>query len=622
MNPIYLLLAAAILAGYAVALWRLLRSETAACLWTIAVLSAVALLLRLIEPRHYPGGLNGDEPLILYQAILAMQRGDLFGEGITGLPQLIPILFQAQLVPLVGAGRWAIRLYSIVGSVLSVAATFAVARAMRMRPISSLAAAAFVTFLPWSLLYGRISQGGELLFNQLLLLAALARLIWRDGDWREIPAGALGLCLLFYDYFSGRSMLAMPFIAAVLAPGRRRVLCLLIAVVGLVGFAPQAMRGHRFALVGLSMLQIHEGYAKEPLQTFATKTVNTLSSFAYPVATNGWMTVSRAAMHPWLILGLAALGLLTGWRRALFLAGGFVVGLMPSVVAHGDIFSSAHRIHAAYVFVALAAGAAFDLIPWRSLRLALAAAVVAGVAFWSTTFYFSDRFWNNEAKWMFGNDLTDLTESIPDNEPRVFEADLGYFLEMRRDLMPRVRPFAAEHLFLDGPALYVFGVEFAALRPFYEGLFPASAIQTFGRAFSVRVGHGDTTWLRRYGWAYRATCGDKVRQEQLPTLYHVGYSFSDFVCWQPSEHAWKGKWLGPPSSLRLWFGGNQASVSTGGKEIRPQPREPALTFNVEKDAEVTIRIVGSANPLASLLVITPQTERLPYWEWVEPVALP
>src|SRR6185295_8058283 len=184
MQLAFLLLPAAILAIYALVLWRWLRSEPAICLWLLPILSAAALLLRLVAWSSYPGGLNDDEAKILRSAIDALNEGHLFGQGPTGLPQLVPLLLQAQLVPLFGASRWAIRLYSLAGSVLSVAATFALARAMRLRPISSLAASAFVVFLPWSLLYGRISQGGELLLNQLLLLTALARLIWRDGSRR------------------------------------------------------------------------------------------------------------------------------------------------------------------------------------------------------------------------------------------------------------------------------------------------------------------------------------------------------------------------------------------------------------------------------------------------------
>jgi hypothetical protein len=286
MQVAFLLLPAAILTFYVLVLWRWLRSEPPICLWLLLILSAVALLLRLVSVTSYPGGLNEDEAKILHASIDALNEGNLFGQGPTGLPQLVPLLFQAQLVPLLGAGRWAIRLYSLVGSVLSVAAMFAVARAMRLSAISSLAASAFVVFLPWSLLYGRISQGGELLLNQLLLLAALARLVWRDGSWREIPAGALGLCLLFYDYFSGRSMLAMPFVAGALARGRNRLRCLAIVALAMLGFLPYATSGH-VRPVGLTPIEVHPGYTTAPTATLAAKLLGTLSAFAYLTAGNG-----------------------------------------------------------------------------------------------------------------------------------------------------------------------------------------------------------------------------------------------------------------------------------------------------------------------------------------------
>lgn len=620
MNVPAQLLAAAIVVTYVLTLWRLLRSESAWCLWILALLSVSSLLLRLVQFDSYPGGLNDDESKVLYGAIQAWAKGNLIGEGATGLPQLIPVLFQAQLVPLLGGGRWAIRAYSIAGSVLSVAGTFAVARAMRMRPISSLAAAAFVVFLPWSVFYGRISQGGELLFNQVLLLAALARLVWRDGNWREIPAGALGLCLLFYDYFSGRSMLAMPFVAAVLAKGRKRLWCLAIAVVGFIGFLPQALSGHRYALVGLTPLQVHPSYSANVLDTLATTFYNHLTALAYPTAANGWMTVSSGAMHPWLVLGLAVLGLLTGFRRALFLLAGFVVGLMPSIVAHGDLTASAHRMHAAYVFIALAAGASFDLIRWRTLRAATAFAVVSFVAVWSVTFYFSAEFWRPEARWMFDNESTDVVEAIPWNEPHVIAADLGYPISVRTDLQPT--EFGVEHLALPKPALYAFGPRMGPLQAFYDALLRPGAVQSYGRSFTIRSNPWDVEWLRGHGWTYTVVCGDQRRSGEIVTLFHVFYSFSDFVCAGPTEHIWKAKWHGPQADMRLWFNGNASVQLDAGQLVSSEPGKLSLDFKAEPGAEISVRVAGPARVLAALYVVTPRLGRLPYWEWVEPVALP
>ena len=625
MNPLVLLLTAAIVVGYAVALWRLLRSEPASNLWLVAVLTAVALLLRLIEWSRFPGGLNSDEVTILMLGAKALPNGfsgdGLFGEGATGLPQLVPVLFQAQLVPLLGAGRWAIRLYSTAGGVLSVAATFAVARAMRMRSASSLAAAAFVTFLPWSLLYGRISQGGELVFNQLLLLAAVARLIWKDGGWREVPGGALGLWLLFYDYFSGRALLAMPIIGAVLARGWNRLWCLAIGVVAIAGFLPQALQGHRYGLVGFSFLQVHEGYSAQPLNTLATKLIGNLSAFAYPVGATGWMTVQDGAVHPWLILGLARLGLLTGFRRMLFLTGGFLIGLMPNVVAHGALAASTHRMLSAYVFISLAAGASFDLIPWRSLRATLAAAVVAYAGFWSVNYYFSSEFWRDDARWMFDSDSTDVVESASVDDFRVFAVDLEGFIALRTDLKSKVTPFGVDDLYLNGPGRYLFSGRLISLKQFYEAIIPRENIASFGRAFSIRVGPWNNDWLRRHGWTYQIRCGDIVRSGPILTLFHLFYTFRDVNCDEPAQHLWKGRWLGPTSQLRVWFGDSLASVTTPLGTVTATAGTPSLDFNAEPGDEITIQVASSARALMTLYVVTERQERLPHWEWVEPLPL-
>ena len=618
MHVFFALLTLAILALYGVTLWRLLRSESTTSLGLLLILTAIALLLRLVDWGSYPGGLNDDEPKMLYSAIAALKSENILGEGPTGLPELVPLLFQAQLVPLLGAGRWAIRLYSLICSVLSVGATLAVARAMRMRPISSLAAAAFVVFLPWSLFFGRISQGGELLFNQLLVLAALARLVWRDGTWREIPSGAVGLCLLFYDYFSGRSMLAMPFVAAVLANRQRRLLCIGVAAVAMLGFLPYALSGHQYALVGLSMVEVHPSYSNSAIETFSTKTFNALTTLAYPTSANAWMTVSSAAMHPWFVLALAGLGLLTGFRRAVFLGAGFFLGLMPNIVAHGDLYASAHRIHSAYIFVALAAGASFDLIPWRTVRAAAAGAVVTLAAFWSLGFFFSPDFWRPEAVWMFNNDDTELVESIPWKEPQVVEIELGQYILMRDDLKP-IR-FTAEHLSLPAHKLYAFGRSVYPLQLFYKPLLRSNKLQSFGDAFSVRADEQDPDWLAGHGWTYTVECGATRRTGQLPTLFHFYYTYSDVRCGRPAIHTWRGRWREPASNMRLWYGGGTLSVETSpGEKLTADGSKPSFDFHVEAGAEITIQITGRPNIMAALYVVTPINVRLPYWESVDPM---
>jgi hypothetical protein len=333
------------------------------------------------------------------------------------------------------------------------------------------------------------------------------------------------------------------------------------------------------------------------------------------------MTVRSGAMHPWLILGLAVVGLLTGFRRALFLGAGFAVGLMPNVVAHGDIIASTHRMHAAYVFIALAAAASFDLIPWRSLRALSAAVIVSFVSVWSVTYYFSEEYWLGESQWMFDFESTDVVESIPTDAPRIFQADLGNYIAVRTDLGSRVKPFSVDHQFIDGPGVYVFSARLTTLRPFYETLLPPGAIKSYGRAFSISLGPWDNKWLRKHGWSYQVTCDDVVRQGQTIALFQFFYTFSGFDCDHPAEHLWRGRWLGPSTNLRLWYGEGSVSITTSPGGTIESSGKPSVDFSVETGAEVTIRMTGAARTLSTLFVVTPRQERLPYWEWVEPLDL-
>ena len=176
---------------YIAALWWLLRREPAVAFVGIAALCSVALATRVWYTTDLPNGLIEDEPKFLRCAGEALQHGNIFGESCIGIPMLLGSVFEAQLVPLIGPNRWAIRSYSMITSVLAVAAAFAVGRALRLRVASSLVISAAVAAFPWSIFFGRISLGGELVFHQLLLLAALIRLVWATGGWVEVAFGSV-----------------------------------------------------------------------------------------------------------------------------------------------------------------------------------------------------------------------------------------------------------------------------------------------------------------------------------------------------------------------------------------------------------------------------------------------
>ncbi len=613
-----LILTAVILVGYAASLCWLLRRESAAVVLLLLVLCAFSLSLRLVYTTDFPAGLNEDEPKTLCQGVEALRAGQLFSAAIEG-PVLLSALFQAPLLPVFSATRWAIRMYSLLCSVLSVAAAFAVGRALKLRQVPSLAIGAFAAVLPWALLYGRISLGGELTFHQLLLLAALAELVWADrAGWAELGIGTLGLSLLLYDYTAGWAMLAMPVLAALLARGRRRVFCLAVAILAVLSFLPYLLDPGIPWVAGVTS-KVSPGitsWAEE-----RSKVLSNINAFLWPVARDGWLTVRSAALHPPLVLVLAIVGAMTGMRRSVFLWGGFVAALVPSVLSEGAR-PSAHRMLMMFPFIAVAAGCALDLVRWRWLRWATAAAVVAVAAFQSIRLYFSPAFWPVESQWVFDWERTAVVEALsPAPHSRfVLSPQLTSYFAPRgfsdRDyeFLSVENWFPPDH----NGAIYAFEQHDADLRSFYENLFGVRRVKVFGRAFLVTLEKADWSWVKQHGWAYEARCGDRIWKGQVPVLLHNYVTFSDMWCLQPVTNVWSARWEGPPGRMRLAFSGT-AEVQAGDRLAKKEGIETSMEFNVEPGADVRVTVTSSTPaPVAGLFEITPAGVRVPLWEWVRP----
>jgi len=613
-------LAGAIVVAYVAALWRFLRHESWATWLALSGICAMSLALRVVYTTDFPSGFSEDEPHLLGCASEALRRGSLFGEGCTGFPELLDVLFQAQLIPLIGPGRWAIRSYSLFTSVLATLATFAVARGMQARTSAGLLTAGLVAVLPWSLLYGRIYLGGELIFHQLLLLAALTHLIWRRGALGDVGIGALGLTLLLYDYFAGRAMLGMPIWAAMLARGRQRFLCLAVLGLALVGWAPHLAQRPPY-LVKVVVEQQHPDLVSRPLDTFRSKGIAVLEAFVRPVGVDGFFAVKAGALHPWPLLALAVLGSFTGLRRFLFLWGGFLAGILPSILS-GQLANS-HRMMMAFPFVAIAAGCTLDLIPWRAWRSATAAAVVLLAGTWSVSLYFSSQFWSWGSQHEFRPDKSALAESlwVPDARPLVVVPQVGYWLWPRILADPAHETLAAENWVpSERGAVYAFTEEWRQLRPFYDALCGPSRLRSFGEAFRVDFEPGDWSWLRRHGWAYEAACDTDVRHGQVPALFQVLTTFRDLRCRGAVRHRWQGTWEGTDGTLRLQFSGEARVMTSPDRVFEKTGWESTLDFPVRHGE--TLRVtVNSHDPraYAILLELGLAGERVPRWESVTPV---
>jgi len=624
-------LGAAVIAGYALALWWLLRGERA---WTVAALTAlcgVSLALRLVLSQGYPFGLAEDEPKFLACTLEAVGRGEIASESCIHIPYLLPALFEVPLVPLVGLNRWSIRAYTTVTSVLAVPALFAAARALGLAVAPGLFAAGLVAVLPWSIYYGRISLGGELIFHQALLIAALAGLIWRKGGWREAVLGGFALCLLLWDYWAGRSMVGMPLVAAVLARGARRAWAVAVLAIAVAGWVPHLLTGPKDAQVGLSFEGAHgavtagsfnEGFAHDPVATLQNRTHMAFEAFTGPYAFDSIFTMRTVAWHPWVVLGLAALGLLTGVRRGLFLLAGFVAGIAPGI-ASGSFGISAHRIMMAYGFVALSAASAVNLLPWRALRRGAAALLWAGIAVWSVSLYFSDRFWLGDLRWGPDGEKTALAEAIAAAAPAhvIWLGQFGFWSYAagvsQADVLTLDNWLPAQ----SPPTTYAFTAEAAPLRPQYERLFPGRVRPVGRQSFLVQLEQADRDWVRQYGWWYEVRCQTTSHVAQVPFLYSLSLGVGDLYCLLPATHVWRAHWTGPATSMQLAFSG-QATITTAAGVVHDQGQERQARFPVPADSDVVIELAlqsGDVWPLALLTEDSPGGWRVPNWESFRPL---
>lgn len=610
-------LALSIVAGAVLALCWLLRSEDRRTLLAVALLSAAALALRLLYLDDFPRGLNEDEPKVLAGAMAALHGGRLLAESSISVPILMHALFQGTLVPLFGIGFWAIRLYSLVGGVLCVPAAFAAARAMRLSVLASLTAAALLAVLPWALFYSRVMQGAELTFQQLLLIAALAALIWRRGGWPEALIGAFALAWLLYGYWCTRAMLALPLLTAVLASGRRRLWCLAVLAIGVVPYLPYPAANPHSVYVGQG-LQPSLLTGADPSLLIA-RTIESLHALFAPVAQDGWLTVRAGAVHPVLLLVVALAGAASSWRRAAFLVGGFLLGLVPTVLAWGA--PSTHRMMMAFPFIALAVAAACDdLLPrraWRPLAIAL---LVGATSVWSVRFYFSDDFWLPESRWLFDWERSELVGSLPldAGRPVVLMRQVTQFREPRRLVAADDRELTVESWWPPAAgALYAFTAEAAPLRPLYAQRFGEERLRDFGRAFSVDVPASDWSALRAHGWTYEVRCGERSWRGVVPVLHQMAVGFDGLACEQPSTHRWAARWMGPIAKVRVIGGEREVTAITASDRQRGREVDidvaPGELLVIESDAVAGV-------PLSDVALTV--RDRPPPWEWAQPAPPP
>lgn len=142
-----------------------------------SVIILLALFLRVHALAHLPPGLHYDEAFnatMAYRVMAGIERPIFFTEDMTEEPMAIYVT--ALMFALLGERVWTLRLVSALAGTLTVAALYALARAMfRSRWIAALAA--FVlAILYWHINFSRL--GMEPIFTPLMLTLAMA-FLWR-----------------------------------------------------------------------------------------------------------------------------------------------------------------------------------------------------------------------------------------------------------------------------------------------------------------------------------------------------------------------------------------------------------------------------------------------------------
>lgn len=615
------LVTAAIVLGYVWTLAVLLRAESRLVRLALFLLVSLALSLRLVAPKEFPPGMNEDEPKVLACALDALKDGRLHTEGCTGVPFLLNVLFQAQLVPLLGPNRESMHAYSVAAGTLSTLAAYALAQALHLSRAASLVYASMVATLPWSLYYGRISFGGGLMFHQLLLLAALARIVFGQGGWREVLIASFAQTLLLYDYFAGRLFFPFLIVAFVLTPGRRRLLLLLVPLVAVIGWLPYLLSGPEHLLVPRGDRPHLEWNALVSGWRAA------LEAFIWPRAADFWISVRSAAVHPVLVLVLACLGILClvvrQRRLAAFLIAGFVMGLAPAAAT----LPSTRRMMMAYPFVSLLSVSALDFLPLRRGRGCVFALIAVAVGFASVRFYFSDEFWPPQSRAVSGAGITQLVESIPYplRSNLIVSPGCGYFFAAReRTDRGRVEVLNTENWWppSGGEVVYAFSAHWELLEPFYRNILGPHRIRSFGGPFSVMFEPGEWRWLSQYGWTYEVECAKPAwkKRGQVPALFHLGQTVPQFFCEASTTHRWKGQWLADRADLRFRFDRGEVEVFLD-RGTTLQTQQGRLDFDVLPSEVLSISMVipREVGPIAFLFRRLPSGDSVPPWESVKPV---
>jgi hypothetical protein len=593
--------------GCFAAVWWSLTGESWKALAWILGLTAIGLTLRLYNIEELPPGLNDDEVKTLAFASEVVGERRIF-RPILNVPMLWTVVFYFPFLSVSESVFWTMRLVPVFLGTLAIPVAFSIGRSLSFGVVASLAGAACVASMPWAIFWSRQQWASGIVFFQAILVSALARIVWRQGGWREVAVATLGLCGVLYDYTGGWAMVCMPLVAGALASSMgQRGKCAAVLVAGVVLWIPWLLQTESWLHI-VSSKSIGGGGSSlswNTVEVFWKGTIKTVRTFVYPEGSIYWTSLQGVAMHPITVLVVASLGLVSCFfRRAVFLGLGFFAGMMPTIMS-SSTGASGHRMISCYLFIAIAVGAFFDfLLRLRGSRryhegVAVTAALFSVVvSIQSIRIFLSEDFWKG-SDGVFWYGATKVSESIklPVTRPVVVDFETSRFLKARNIPNPGYTVLSHETWMPVSPVEHDISPPLSFILPLYRGALPESNITVFGNGrtlgFRATFDEGNVAEWRTYGWSVEAVCGDRsVMRAQLPAVVFGSSVQWSWRCQEPQNMVYRGVWVGPPTDLTLWLVGAfdvHVAISSA-REVRRTPSNAQyLNFSVATNDVITIR---------------------------------
>lgn len=636
-----IILTIACLTTYGASLWWLLRLESKRTLWTLSALSLIALILRIIFIHDYPPGVNDDEVQTLRAAFAAIESGKIFALGVEG-PILPAVLFQVPVAIWLDSLFWGMRLYPITLSVLAIPVCFTIGQAMRFTSLASHLLAALVSVLPWSLFWSRMPWGGEIIFYQCLLVAAVARVIWQGGGRGDVLVGIVGLSGLLWEYTGAWSMISIPLIGIVLAPGwngRRNSLLILLG--GIALWLPYLLNVSSW-WVYISQKTVDSSDHQTLAATYShyrPLVEHTLETFVAPVGNSAWISMHSVAIHPIAVLITAVLGLLcVAPRKALLIIGGFAAGFSTAVVSYQGA-PSTHRMMCAFLFISIASAAFFNAIAtkFKNSRLSNAATWSSGIfviatATESLLLFFSPAFWTQSDQVFFhGETLVSESLPLPATSSTILDAEIFRYIKARDPRTTQYKRLTYENWHPLAPGRQTLSRPFKEWFSFYQDALPPQRVQLFAdssqpTSLIATFTEEDVLKWNQYGWTLRISCRDSelapviVRTPLLAVEQRL--AIDNMPCGNTKEYTFSGVWLSAPTDLNLHIAPNviaKIETSSGPPIKRPPPEQGVIRFSISTGDTLRITIASSEYSANALLVEGPLTkQRIPRLESFRP----